>query len=52
VCTTCGGDFDADINGARNILVLGTSPTGGPPGMACGSSQTIGRKQEEDSREG
>jgi len=52
VCTTCGGDFDADINAARNILVLGTSPTGGPPGMACGSSQTIGRKQEEDSREG
>ncbi|SPP92869.1 RNA-guided endonuclease InsQ/TnpB family protein [Bradyrhizobium vignae] len=52
VCGACGGDFDPDVNAARNILIKGTSATGGLPGMACGSSQTIGRKQEEDAREG
>ncbi|SPP92835.1 transposase (fragment) [Bradyrhizobium vignae] len=52
VCNACGGDFDADENAARNILVKGISSTGGLPGMACESSQTIGRKQEDDAREG
>jgi hypothetical protein len=32
VCAACGGDFDADVNAARNIIVIGTSPTGGLPG--------------------
>jgi hypothetical protein len=44
--------FDAAVNAAKNILKLGISPTGGLPAMACGSSQTTGRKQEEDAREG
>jgi putative transposase len=52
VCTNCGSIFDADLNAAKNILKLGISPTGGLPGMACESSQTTGRKQEEDAREG
>jgi putative transposase len=52
VCTNCGSIFDADVNAAKNILKLGISPTGGLPGMACESSQTTGRKQEEDAREG
>lgn len=52
VCSACGGDFDADVNAARNILARGINSTGGLPGMACGSSQTTGRKQEEDTREG
>jgi putative transposase len=52
VCTNCGSIFDADVNAAENILKLGISPTGGLPGMACGSSRTTGRKQEEDAREG
>ena len=47
VCTGCGSIFDADVNAAKNILKLGITSTGGPPGMACESSQTIGRKQEE-----
>ena len=51
LCTNCGSIFDADVNAAKNILKLGISPTGGLPGMACESSQTIGRKQEEDARE-
>jgi putative transposase len=51
VCTGCGSIFDADVNAARNIFRIGCSPTGGPPGMACESSQNIGRKQEEDARE-
>lgn len=51
VCTNCGSIFDADVNAAKNILKLGISPTGGLPGMACESSQSIGRKQEEDARE-
>src|SRR5258705_8005788 len=38
--------------GASCILKQGTSPTGGPPGMACESSRDAGRKQEEDAREG
>jgi putative transposase len=50
ICTNCGSIFDADVNAAKNILKLGISPTGGLPGMACGSSQTTGRKQEEDVR--
>ena len=50
VCTNCGSIFDADVNAARNILKLGISPTGGLPGMACESSLTTGRKQEEDAR--
>jgi hypothetical protein len=33
------------------ILAIGISPTGGLPGMACESSRTAGRKQEEDVRE-
>jgi putative transposase len=48
VCTNCGSIFDADVNAAKNILKLGISPTGGLPGMACESSRTTGRKQEED----
>jgi hypothetical protein len=44
--------MDVDVNAARNILEFGISSTGGHPGMACESSQTIGRKQEEDAREG
>ncbi|MGY3494389.1 RNA-guided endonuclease InsQ/TnpB family protein [Bradyrhizobium sp. USDA 4502] len=52
VCTNCGAMSDADINAARNILALGINSTGGPPGMACESSRTTGRKQEEDAREG
>lgn len=51
VCTGCGSIFDADVNAAKNILRLGISPTGGLPEMARESSQTIGRKQEEDARE-
>jgi putative transposase len=51
VCTNCGAILDADVNAAKNILKLGISPTGGLPGMACESSQTTGRKQEEDARE-
>jgi putative transposase len=51
VCTNCGLMFDADINAAQNILAIDTSPTGGLPGMACESSRTAGRKQEEDGRE-
>src|SRR5260370_31257334 len=38
--------------GASCILKQGTSPTGGPPGMACESSRDACRKQEEDAREG
>jgi putative transposase len=52
VCTNCGSIFDADVNAAKNILKLGISPTGGLPGMACESSQTTGRKQEQDARKG
>jgi putative transposase len=52
ICTNCGSIFDADVNAAKNILKLGISPTGGLPGMACESSRTIGRKQEEDARKG
>jgi putative transposase len=52
VCINCGSIFDADVNAAKNILKLGISSTGGLPGMACGSSQTIGRKQEENARKG
>jgi putative transposase len=52
VCTNCGSIFDADVNAAKNILKLGISPTGGLPGMACESSRTTGRKQEEDARKG
>jgi putative transposase len=52
VCTNCGSVFDADVNAAKNILKLGVNPTGGLPGMACESSQTTGRKQEEDARKG
>ena len=52
VCTGCGSISDADINAAKNIRRLGISPTGGLPGMACGSSRSAGRKQEEDPREG
>jgi hypothetical protein len=52
VCTDCHKTLDADVNAARNILAFGTSATGGHPGMACESSQTTGRKQEEDAREG
>jgi transposase len=50
VSSPCGGDVDADINAARGVLAIGPS-TGGLPGMACGSSQTIGGKQEKDARE-
>jgi hypothetical protein len=35
-----------------NILAIEISLTGGLPGMACGSSQTTGRKQENLVREG
>jgi putative transposase len=52
VCTNCGSIFDADVNAAKNILKLGISPTGGLPGIACESSQSTGRKQEEDARKG
>ena len=52
VCTNCGSIFDADVNAVKNILKLGISPTGGLPGMACESSQSTGRKQEEDPRKG
>jgi putative transposase len=52
VCTNCGSIFDADVNAAKNILKLGISPTGGLPGMACESSRSVGRKQEEDTRKG
>ncbi len=52
VCTNCGSIFDADVNAAKNILKLSISSTGGLPGMACESSRTTGRKQEEDAREG
>jgi putative transposase len=37
--------------GPPAILAIGISPTGGLPGMACESSRTAGRKQEEDARE-
>jgi putative transposase len=46
VCTSCGVIADADVNAAQNILRRGLNPTGGPPGMACRSSHTSGRKQE------
>ena len=52
VCTNCGSILDADVNAAKNILKLGVSPTGGLPGMACGSSRITGRKQEENARGG
>jgi putative transposase len=52
VCTNCGTMFDADVNAARNILAICIGPTGGLPGLACESSRTTGRKQEEDAREG
>jgi putative transposase len=52
VCTSCGVISDADVNAARNILRRGLEPTGGLPGMACGSSRNSGRKQEEGAREG
>jgi hypothetical protein len=44
--------FDADVNAAKNILKLGISPAGGLPEVACQSSRTTGRKQEEDARKG
>jgi putative transposase len=46
VCTSCGIIEDADVNAAQNILRRGICPTGGHPGMACGSSRAGGRKQE------
>ena len=46
VCTGCGTIADADVNAAQNILRRGLDPTGGLPGMACGSSRAGGRKQE------
>jgi putative transposase len=52
VCRGCGGIADADVNAAKNILRRGLGPTGGRPGMACGSSRTAGRKQETRSRKG
>jgi len=52
VCNNCGSISDGDVNAAKNILKLGISPTVGLPGMACESSRTIGRKQEEDDRKG
>lgn len=52
VCADCRAMSDADVNAAKNILARGTSSTGGLPGMACGSSQTAGRKQEDDARDG
>ncbi|MBR0684398.1 hypothetical protein JQ594_00575 [Bradyrhizobium manausense] len=52
VCTDCGMMFDVDVTAAKNILSIGISPTGGLPGIACGSSRTAGRKQEGDAREG
>lgn len=40
-------------NAERNILISKASmQTEDPPEMACGSSHTIDRKQEEDTREG
>ncbi|MBR0898859.1 transposase [Bradyrhizobium tropiciagri] len=50
VCTSCGRMFDADVNAAKNILAIGISPTGGLPGMACESSRTACRKQEQNAR--
>lgn len=50
VCNDCHKMLDADVNAAKNILAFGISPTGRH--QACESSQTIGRKQEEDAREG
>lgn len=52
VCTSCGVISDADVNAARNILRRGLEPTGGLPGMACGSSRLVGRKQETAACEG
>ncbi len=52
ICRCCGSIADADVNAARNILRRGLGPTGGLPGMACGSSRTAGRKQEDRSRKG
>ena len=52
VCTSCGVISDADVNAARNILRRGLEPTGGLPGMACGSSRLVGRKQETLARKG
>lgn len=54
-CRQCGHQANADTNAARVILQRGLarlgipehrSPTGGLPGMACGSSRARGRKQE------
>lgn len=52
VCTNCGTMFNTDVNSAKNIFVTGISRTGGLPGTACEPSRTIGRKQEEEVREG
>jgi hypothetical protein len=43
--------FDAD-DAAKNVLELDVNPTGGLPGIACGSSRTTGWKQEKKAREG
>lgn len=56
-CVACGHADDADVNAAINILAKGQAMLNqiqpeDLPGMACGSSRTSGRKQEEDSREG
>jgi len=50
VCVSCGHAACADANASANILHLGRQarPTGGLPGMACGSNLDGGRKQEEE----
>ena len=52
VCTNCGSLYEAEVDAAENILKLGISSTGGSPGRPVNSSQTTGRKQEDDAKRG
>lgn len=53
-CVSCGHEANADHNASANIRdrafgLVPERPTGGLPGMACGSSGVARRKQEQSS---